>query len=563
MRDIADATALDLDVMGDIQYLDSLSSLRVEVDQGFEDALKEMDSLQSELDGLRGEDLIALCKENLVSTVVGQFGLASLLVDSRDGGAVTTTHNFDKGITATAKDQTRYEAMHESRSLSGDEWKKHRRGAGYDNGFFNERKKQAYQDREVLRDGYTGRVLTKDGRTHLDHVVSAREIDIDARMNLHLSQRERVDLAKSEENLVFTSASINVSKNDHKMEEWLDTTKRGEANPNHERYGIDKGQALEHDRTARKTINREVNVAAAKKYTTELMATGAKDAANMAYYTALGIVMKELSEGAVLAVKKAFAQREQGLGAMLAVFKKEVSATVERLKARWKDIAAGSIEAGITAFLSNIVVFLVNLFATTLKKIVTMIRAGFVSLVQALKILASPPQGMSKEDARFEALKVLTAGVIGALSLGLSAMIEKALQAIPGLQPVMMFTVYSAEGELTTVSDVLAVTLSGVAGGLLATIAVYLLDQLRNGAIANKLEIQLVTQSGVLVEYSAAKSWISLHDAYENLRKDAYDLWNQAQHSSNALEVSNRSVSESRERFASTLEKLKQRRQKL
>jgi hypothetical protein len=381
-------------------------------------------------------------------------------------------------------------------------------------------------------------------------------------MNLHLSQKERVDLAKSEENLVFTAESINKSKSDHKMEDWLDKTNRhGEAN--HERYDIDKDKALEHDRTARKTINREVNVAAAKKYTTELMATGAKDAANMAYYTALGIVMKELSEGAVLAVKKAFAQRQQGLGAMLSVFKKELAATVDRLKVRWRDIAAGSIEAGITAFLSNIVVFLVNLFATTLKKIVTMIRAGFVSLVQALKILASPPQGMSKEEARFEALKVLTAGVIGALSLGLSAMIEKALQAIPGLQPVMMFTVYSAEGELTTVSDVLAVTLSGVAGGLLATIAVYLLDQLRNGAIANKLEIQLVTQSGVLVEYSAAKSWISLHDAYENLRKDAYDLANQAQHSSNALEVSNRSVSESRERFASTLEKLKQRRQKL
>jgi len=402
MRDMADTTTSDLDVGGDIEYLDSLSCLRVEVDHGFESALKEMDSLQSELDGLQGEDLLVLCKENLVSTVVGQFGLASLLVDSRDGGAVTTTHNFDKGITSTAEDQTRYEAMHESRSLSGDEWKKHRRGAGYDNGSFNERKKQAYQDREVLRDGYTGRVLTKDGRTHLDHVVSAREIDIDARMNLHLSQRERVDLAKSEENLVFTSASINVSKNDHKMEEWLETTKRGEASPNHERYGIDKDKALEHDRAARKTINREVNVAAAKKYTTELMATGAKDAANMAYYTALGIVMKELSEGAVLAVKKAFAQREQGLGAMLAVFKEELAGTVDRLKVRWRDIAAGSIEAGITAFLSNIVVFLVNLFATTLKKIVTMIRAGFVSLVQALKILANPPQGMSNEEARFE-----------------------------------------------------------------------------------------------------------------------------------------------------------------
>lgn len=562
MKDLEITAALDQETTSDIQYLDSLSALRVEVDQGFEDALKEMDSLQSELDGLNGEDLVALCKENLIGTVVSQFGLASLLVDSRDGGAVTTTHNFDKGITSTAQDQTRYEEMRESRSMSGNDWSKHRRGAGYDSGFFNDRKKQAYQENEILRDGYTGRVLTKDGRTHLDHVVSAREIDTDARMNLHLSRRERVDLAKSEENLVFTAESINKSKSDHKMENWLEKTNRqGEAN--HERYGIDKERALDCDATARKTISREVDIAAAKKYTSELMATGARDAANMAYYTAFGILMKELSEGAVLAIKKAFSQRDNGLGAMLEVFKGELTQTVERLKSRWKDIAAGSIEAGITAFLSNIVVFLVNLFATTLKKIVTMIRAGFVSLVQALKIIARPPQGMSQAEARFEALKVLTAGVIGALSLGLSAMIEKALQAIPGLQPVMMFTVYSTEGELTTVSDILAVTLSGVAGGLLATVAIYLLDQLRNGAIANKLQIQLVTQSGVLVEYSAAKSWMSLYDAYEELQNDARTLWNESQNNRVALEASSQTVRESREAFTSTLEKLKQRRQKL
>jgi len=552
----------DPNTHAEIEHLDSLDSLRIEVDQGFESAMREMESIQSDLNEFNGHDLIALCKENVIGSVVSQFGLASLLIDSRDGGAVTTTHNFDKGITSSSSDEAKYQKMRESRAMTGDEWKEHRKQSGYDSDFSN-RRKAAFQERDVVRDEYTGKVLPKDGRAHLDHVVSAREIDTNAGMNLHLSKEDRVKAALTDDNLAFTDASINMSKSDHKMEDWMDKTKRGQDQENHERFGLDRDQALDRDKQARTSLNREVDRAAVKKYTSELMATGAKDAANMAYYTAIGIVTKELAEGAIVAVKKAFAARQNGFGAMLEVFKAELMQTVARVKARWKEIAAGSIEAGITAFLSNIVVFLINLFATTLKKFVSMIRAGFVSMVQAFKLIANPPEGMSKQEARFEALKVLTAGVIGALSLGLSAMIEKALQAIPGLQPIMMFTVSSTDGELTTVSDVLAVALSGIAGGLLATIAVYLLDQLQNGAIANKLEIQLVNQSGVVVEYSAARSWISLHDAYGKLQEDAQELWSETVQASQSLKMSAHRVHESKAGLNSAMEKLRQRRSKL
>jgi len=543
----------------EIESLDSMSALRMEVDEGFELALQEMKDLESQLENLGGDNLLALCKDNVVNTVVGQFGLASLLIDSRDGGAVTTTHNFEQGLTANAGDAEKYQRMDQSRSMSGAEWQDLRKQKGYDRDF-PRRRKEGFQKNEILRDEYTGRELPKDGRTHLDHVVSAREIDTDAGMNLHLSADERVRLALNDDNLAFTSESINASKNDHKMEDWLDKTNRqGEAN--HERYGIDRDKAEKRDQRARKTINREVNTAALKKYTGELMATGAKDAANMAYYTALGVIMKELAEGSVKAVKKAFSARHQGFREILNIFKAEMHEVVVRLKKRWKEIAAGSIEAGITAFLSNIVVFLINMFATTLKKVVKMIRAGFVSLVQALKLLASPPPGMSRGDAGFEALKILTAGVIGALSLGLSASIEKLLQAIPGLQPLMMFPVVSGDGEPTTVSDILAVTLSGIVGGLLSTIAIYLLDQLRNGALANKLDIQLISQSGLLVEYSSARSWLTLHDAYGQFETDARELWRESQQARSSIDQGTQQMQDARHKRNSAMEKLRQRRQ--
>ncbi len=547
----------DMDI--EIESLDSMGALRMEVDEGFELALQEMQDLESQLKDLRGDNLLALCKDNVVNTVVGQFGLASLLIDGRDGGAVTTTHNFEKGVTASAEDAGKYQRMDQSRSMSGREWQQQRKQQGYDRDF-SRRRKQGFQQNDILRDEYTGRKLPKDGRTHLDHVVSAREIDTDARMNLHLSGNERVDLALNDDNLAFTTDSINASKSDHKMEDWLDKTNRqGEAN--HERYNIDRDKAEKRDQRARKTINKEVDTAALKKYTGELMATGAKDAANMAYYTALGVIMKELAEGSVRAVKKAFAARHESFGEILKIFKTEMHEVVGRLKKRWKEIAAGSIEAGITAFLSNIVVFLINMFATTLKKVVKMIRAGFVSLVQALKLLARPPAGMSRADAGFEALKILTAGVIGALSLGLSASIEKLLQAIPGLQPLMLFPVVSGDGEPTTVSDILAVTLSGIVGGLLSTIAIYLLDQLRNGALANKLDIQLISQSGLLVEYSTARSWLTLHDAYGQFESDARELWYDSQQAQSLINQGSQQISDARNKRNSAMEKLRQRRQ--
>ena len=176
------------------------------------------------------------------------------------------------------------------------------------------------------------------------------------------------------------------------------------------------------------------------------------------------------------------------------------------------------------AFMSNIVVFVINLFATTLKKLVSMIRAGFVSLCQALKTIIHPPVGMTQEEANQQAAKILVAGVVGALSLGLSASIEKFLQSIPGLQPIMMFPIPSFGEETRTVSDVLAVTLSAIAGGLITTILLYYMDRWFAAGKKDKLQIQLTATSGVVVQCRLAQGWFAIKDAYDflndRLKKD-------------------------------------------
>jgi hypothetical protein len=242
---------------------------------------------------------------------------------------------------------------------------------------------------------------------------------------------------------------------------------------------------------------------------------------------------------------------------MLSTFKERMAKVLENLKAKWIDIFKGSFEAGITAFFSNLLVFSINLFATTLKKFVSMIRAGFVSLVQAVKIIANPPAGMSAEEARFQAVKVLMAGLIGAASLGLSGAIEVFLQSIPGLQPLMMFPI---PGDGRTVSDIVAVTLSALLGGVLTTTVLYLMDGFRRQSKEDKLQIQMVCKSGEIVEYSTMLSWLTLSDAYQQFFNDAREQAILVTETESSVEAGHQEVSRSASSFAKKISELKNRR---
>lgn len=531
----------------DIEELDKLDKLNIEIDSSLENAINEINALENEYSKEQSESLIELCKENVMQTIVGQFGLASLFIESQDGGNVTTSHNFEKGIVSSEKDKDSYQnfekmnhgGFKEKRSLY-DERKNKIRATDKDSGKIS------------VKDEYTGKTISMKN-ADIDHVVSAKEIESDSRNNLFLSQEERVKMGTDDINLAYTRDKANRSKGSKKMEDWLDK-KRPEGVTNEEAFGIDRNLAMKKDKEARKAISKTVNKAAFKKYSSELLLTGGKEAAKMAAYSAIGVIIHDFTLAVVEELKFILHNRGQMTFKELFVhFKNKMKDILESLKAKWKDIFKGSFEAGITAFLSNILVFVINLFATTLKKLVSMIRAGFVSLCQAIKIIAHKPDDMTQEEANYEAVKILTAGLIGALSLGLSAAIEKFLQSIPGLQPVMMFPIPSFGKEQRTVSDVIAVTLSAVAGGLVTTIVLYFMDKCREKSTKDKLQIQMVTTSGVIVECKVAKSWLAINNAYDFFREIAKEQIENVKQTYVAIENSKQKNDESLSELSSLM----------
>ena len=104
---------------GELEVLSQEQTLRMKMDSGLEEALQGLENLTAKLPKEQGTQLLELCSENVINTVVGRFGLASLIVDARDGGAVTTAHNFKDGTVATEEDKNRYENWQKSKNATG------------------------------------------------------------------------------------------------------------------------------------------------------------------------------------------------------------------------------------------------------------------------------------------------------------------------------------------------------------------------------------------------------------------------------------------------------------
>ena len=240
--------------------------LRIEIDENLEEAITELNSLKEQYSQRDSATLLQLCKDNVIETITSQFGLASLFINSQDGGNVTTTHNFENGITATKGDEQKYNSW---REMKAKKWDDVRKETGYDKPLPKMRK-EAFQTKEVIIDEYTGRPLPKDGRAQLDHIVSASEIENKSSANLFMTPEERAKMATNEKNLAWTEGSANQSKGKEKMSDWLGKVDKKTGETKAEKYGIDKEMAMAKDKEARKFVNKTVTIEATKKYTKEI-----------------------------------------------------------------------------------------------------------------------------------------------------------------------------------------------------------------------------------------------------------------------------------------------------
>lgn len=520
MREDYESMASELEV--EVQTLTKEQSLRIEIDSELENALQEMQSLQSQLPKEQMNALFEQCQKNAIDAVVGHFGLAAVVLNSKDGGNVNTTHNVRKGIYANEAEKQRYENRGEYDS------------AHYhtDKHYIAINKEQSELKKQGQSIDYmTGKRIRLNDSTDLDHIVAAKTIHDDrARV---LAGSDGAKLANTRDNLTLTDSTLDRSKKTKTAEQFL--ARRDERIAELKRVEQKRGYLTQSELNEQRKLKKqkEINDEEFKKayneskenidkkvdrayYTSakpykEALITGAQDAGKMAIYTAIGEILKEFIEGMSIELKTLFKEfGNESLGDIFKRFAKRLEQIWKNLSARRKDIIAGSFEAGIVAFFGNLVVFVINIVFTTLKRIVRIIRAGFTSLYQAVKKLFD--KNTPENERLFEASKIFVAGLIGAVTMLSGEYITKWLYAIPGLNVLLGIPLPFLD---ETIGDALGLCISAALGAVLSTIAIYYMDKWANDKKIAGLQIQMMTKSGEIVQYKLMQTWFVLQDGYD------------------------------------------------
>lgn len=88
--------------LADMEVLSQEQALRVQIDSELENALKELESLQTQLPKEQSQKLFEQCAQNALDAVIGHFGLAAAVLDSKDG-AMSILHTMSVKAFTQAK----------------------------------------------------------------------------------------------------------------------------------------------------------------------------------------------------------------------------------------------------------------------------------------------------------------------------------------------------------------------------------------------------------------------------------------------------------------------------
>jgi hypothetical protein len=437
--------------------------------------------ISSELDSEKFDHLIKACRNDILSAIIGPFGLGGLVANfDKDGGNVDTIRNVKQGTYVTATEKARYENRGKYNSV---EYHSHH---SY---IEKNRADSKVQDAGMLRDAYTGDILGPNENRNLDHTVSAKEIHDDR--GRVLAEATGPELANTKSNLHSTAEIINKSKKVKTVEEYLEYS-NANSQQREEKISylsaknnlsieekimlkklqtlnkIDQHKMKEIDKKSRIEINNNINKKyyLGKKFHVNVATTGLAEAGKLGAQQAFGLLLCEFFQAVFDELsdiyKSGFSNGFENEH-FLYVFKERLKRIARRLLYRWKDAFQAAGSGFLSGFLSNLTTVIINIFIRTGKRVVRIIREGFFSLLKAIKMLCFPPEGMTLAQAAHEATKLIAAGLLVVGGVAVEQHIDNLIKVIPFLEPV--------SGLITTV-------LIGGLTALLTTFIVYTIDKL-------------------------------------------------------------------------------------
>ncbi|XOB92499.1 lactate permease [Pseudomonadota bacterium 24LQ007] len=427
-----------------------------------------LSELRSSFHQQRLDDVLGSLKKEVIASIAGPFGLGKILsAYDKAGGNVDTIHNAREGVYATDDECRRYDDRGEYDSSSYH---------GHSEYIAKNRQDTISQDNGTLRDSYTGEVLAQNKKRNLDHTISAKEVHEDA--GRVLAEVNGPTAANSKSNLNPTSEHINntsgkgalttdeflaklerqAPERRARIEELaakpeLSTKESRELERFREHEAVDADRMRQIDQDARKEYDAKINKKyyTSKKFASNTIKTGVDEGAKMGVQQAIGLLLVEFLSNSFIEIKQSFNQGLEGETLM-----HDIRIRLERIgkkcASKWKDMIEGFSGGFISGFISNLVTTLVNVFITTSKRFVRMIREGVFSLLKALKLILFPPSNMTFLESMHEATKLFAAGGIVIAGVALEEVIEKFVLSVPALAPIATLVTSVLVGSLTAIS---------------------------------------------------------------------------------------------------------------
>ncbi|MEX7635076.1 hypothetical protein [Serratia marcescens] len=403
-----------------------------------------MDLTYEELKQQRLQKFFNDCQQQVLSQIIGPFGLSTAMFEDRNGGNVTTLHNLeseesdfiaDKDMSSHAKSRQDYQRKE------------------YESKDFTKKSKKL---RAGSVDGYTGKT-TNAADMDLDHVTSLNTLSKNKKVHLALETGEGVEkvvkMANADENLVTTHKSINRSKGAAELDTF--------AEKNGERFELDPELVAAAKKQSDDHISATLNSALIKKQGKELLQTGGQQALQMGLRQALGLLLTELVNGLFNEFKVLIQHGVEMSKTLFEEIHQRLIRVIASVVKKIPDALGQMFQGGVSGFMSNLLTFLLNNFLSTAKRFVTMIREGLLGLFRAFKMIFFPPEHMTAQQALQEGLKILTTVILTSVGMLLNESIVTFMATVPFLKPF---------------ADMLTPVLIGIATGLLSAFLAYQID---------------------------------------------------------------------------------------
>lgn len=476
--------------------------LIIDIDDQVELLLQQINSTPNQQ---QQRDFVESFQHMLIDQVLGPFGLSRTMFDDRDGGAITSVHNFEKGVVANDADGARHEGW-----VKANESKFER--SDYD-ARLDERFPDMKSPDGKYHDGYRkpGTELPEGPRTAArDHVVAASEVERSSRGHLGQTREQRVETATQNENVVLTGFNMNSSKSDEDLLVWAQKpNSKDPSKTNAEAYDLDEKVLKEKYKEAKTAVEGAQKKAVLMKQGGELLIEGGKAAGYLAMRQALGMILKDVVQGLIDDVRYLVREGFNGAQSLIEMIKARLQATFQNIREKWAEYLKEGASAGLSGFLSTLITLVINSFITTAKNIVTLIREAVLALVRSVKVIVAPPADMSKGEIAFEVLRLLSAAVATCVGLALEETIKKALESIPLLAPTA--------GELSSV-------IAGIITGGLTLFTVLAFDRIKDAIAFRNKQVADIHRGQTIGFLKIKQTVLMLDSAYEAMTVTAQTL---------------------------------------